>query len=1094
MILSRAQHFNVQLPQDFRCRDCTLRLVRKASEWGEGYQFFSCADVDILPRQEYREDCSGHGRILPGRPLICRCDRLYSGPRCQNKEECIDDRDCGSHGKCIEIESTTSPGKQCYCEAGWFGPGCASKSPIKNGRIDHDAYQKRKLHDDLTLYWRTIKDGEEIEFALIAKGTSYVALGWRPADLDESCRKFPEISGSTGSFEEPLKTTTITSIDNKSATNNATESPTDIKQTTEEMGIGDIADNFRSLGQSDQDGLGDDDVFVNSSESDKNNGSTYTKSGTISTITPLGDNTGEAPRSSSIKAETEPIIISSLPASTVSSSTLLVTVPSNTEKVLTSTSKTGSEKSSPAPSTATSLSLDKDSEEEAPSNSKNEKNSEEEEEDNYSPLEEVESPKDSKSVTNGEDAVEEEEYEVTEYYDEYDASINSQVVPEEVNDIPGGLLSLTPHSTRIATFSPASFQNTPKMETDGWRPITRPTMAPLLNRLPVSEVVPVDTRPSTSEPESTRRLTGLDRLRQKLSSRAAAAATESTLGRRVSNLNSDELMAPDERQSFEQLFRKRRSTDLDRKQSGFAVPLDDASEEEVEYANNFDHSIHGPKNDFVAKEVEPKPEPNDSEHDHHDHHQEHGEKPLTNFTEDALPEPVPEPQPEPNLQSKGNSKPELGGDNADEVDWTPRGPLHPMDCTDIVIGMARGSLSRINDFYTRDRSTPRVDTYFGGRNDLTGAFAEEKEDVTTFIFRRKTNASEPTDHSILPGKMHVIWSKGQEPGQYKHVPKSGLEAGNSSVPDFYKPDELKYHGKENRGVVEIDFFAKADAVTEVIAQENGNISQSEDHNHGHNHSNHSHTEGHKHKTDAFCGGEFKYPNRCNPSGEDCLYYAKWEYREKTDDIAFTVRTNYTNKWVGIGFGQSSAMSETDAVIGWLDSNGRSAVVDTWILGYSHPRIDQLQDARDSKIQILDGKTTMTFTRKRETPDKDQDVQLGDGNCVYFKYPIHGGTFSAVSKRISKHTMTPVVSDNRICIKSCPGFGNYFVSFSLSISFNTLFKEIENGKYGEISRQRSFKRFQQVCMAASRVYNDAELDHRLRMPNEIFEDIQNYKNS
>ena len=35
--------------------------------------------------------------------------------------------------------------------------------------------------------------------------------------------------------------------------------------------------------------------------------------------------------------------------------------------------------------------------------------------------------------------------------------------------------------------------------------------------------------------------------------------------------------------------------------------------------------------------------------------------------------------------------------------YVPRADFHPMDCSDIIIGMARGNLSRIGDFYTRDR-------------------------------------------------------------------------------------------------------------------------------------------------------------------------------------------------------------------------------------------------------------------------------------------------------------------------------------------------------------------------------------------------------
>lgn len=84
-----------------------------------------------------------------------------------------------------------------------------------------------------------------------------------------------------------------------------------------------------------------------------------------------------------------------------------------------------------------------------------------------------------------------------------------------------------------------------------------------------------------------------------------------------------------------------------------------------------------------------------------------------------------------------------------------------MDCTDIVIGTARGELSRIWDYYTRDRSTPRLDTFFGGKSELTGTGGYEKDGVTTIIFRKKLDADEPTDHSITDELMHVIWAKGQ---------------------------------------------------------------------------------------------------------------------------------------------------------------------------------------------------------------------------------------------------------------------------------------------------------------------------------------------
>lgn len=95
--------------------------------WSVMYNF--SAD-QILDRVGYKENCSGNGRHLLGR---CRCDRLYHGARCEIKEECVDDADCGILGTCVDHGGTTVPTKQCYCNAGWFGPGCAkSKFPFEN--------------------------------------------------------------------------------------------------------------------------------------------------------------------------------------------------------------------------------------------------------------------------------------------------------------------------------------------------------------------------------------------------------------------------------------------------------------------------------------------------------------------------------------------------------------------------------------------------------------------------------------------------------------------------------------------------------------------------------------------------------------------------------------------------------------------------------------------------------------------------------------------------------------------------------------------------------------------------------------------------
>jgi len=138
--------------------------------------------------------------------------------------------------------------------------------------------------------------------------------------------------------------------------------------------------------------------------------------------------------------------------------------------------------------------------------------------------------------------------------------------------------------------------------------------------------------------------------------------------------------------------------------------------------------------------------------------------------------------------------------------YTPKADFHAMDCTDVVIGAVRGTYSRVRDYYTRDRSTPRVDSFYDGQEDITGATGWESDGKTVIIFRRKvTTMDGPTDYP-LKGSMHVIWARGQESQEYNHRPSSGLETEKTSVPEFYAQDEIKYHGhRGQRGVVLIDF-------------------------------------------------------------------------------------------------------------------------------------------------------------------------------------------------------------------------------------------------------------------------------------------------
>jgi hypothetical protein len=61
-------------------------------------------------------------------------------------------------------------------------------------------------------------------------------------------------------------------------------------------------------------------------------------------------------------------------------------------------------------------------------------------------------------------------------------------------------------------------------------------------------------------------------------------------------------------------------------------------------------------------------------------------------------------------------------------------------------------------------------------------------------------------------------------------------------------------------------------------------------------------------------------------------------------------------------------SQTDAILGWVDSNGRAFVMDTWIGGYTSPLLDTSQDIYNMSGRIVDGVTTLGFTRKRLSSD------------------------------------------------------------------------------------------------------------------------------
>jgi len=65
------------------------------------------------------------------------------------------------------------------------------------------------------------------------------------------------------------------------------------------------------------------------------------------------------------------------------------------------------------------------------------------------------------------------------------------------------------------------------------------------------------------------------------------------------------------------------------------------------------------------------------------------------------------------------------------VFFTP--PQHDLS---VIFSMA-GNLHRVQDMYTRDRSTPRPDSFYGGSDDITGSAGSQVNGFTTIVFRKK---------------------------------------------------------------------------------------------------------------------------------------------------------------------------------------------------------------------------------------------------------------------------------------------------------------------------------------------------------------------
>ncbi|XP_055333500.1 uncharacterized protein LOC129585021 isoform X2 [Paramacrobiotus metropolitanus] len=185
----------VTLPADISCPHCILRVIKQGEMTPDhgspfSYVYRSCADIEIADKVSTRKAKCSHRGVWNG--TACRCNKPFLGNFCEFEEECFDDSDCANAGICIDTHAQFFLRRQCYCPRGWLGPRCATMSAHNIVTFNSSLYRKLAApYAVFTLYWRVIKVTHEVEFVVHAKTKNWLAVGWRPDDIDVSCRKFP---------------------------------------------------------------------------------------------------------------------------------------------------------------------------------------------------------------------------------------------------------------------------------------------------------------------------------------------------------------------------------------------------------------------------------------------------------------------------------------------------------------------------------------------------------------------------------------------------------------------------------------------------------------------------------------------------------------------------------------------------------------------------------------------------------------------------------------------------------------------------------------------------------------------------------------
>ena len=152
---------------------------------------------------------------------------------------------------------------------------------------------------------------------------------------------------------------------------------------------------------------------------------------------------------------------------------------------------------------------------------------------------------------------------------------------------------------------------------------------------------------------------------------------------------------------------------------------------------------------------------------------------------------------------------------------------------------------------------------------------------------------------------------------------------------------------------------------------------------------------------------FAVPPGCTT---DCSYLAFWNVDPVRGTIRFSISHSITqsNTWSGIGFNTRPTMMDADVVVGWVEGNGRSVLIDATAIGYQQPTEDFLQNTEDLYVSTIDNQQVIEFTRPLQANDPSDVSFPSNGSCPYFIFPTSGGSFKPGTRNYTRHYNTPII--------------------------------------------------------------------------------------